>query len=636
MTEVLNNLELDIMSNKSFNGGCKEDVHFELEDLNLTEEDTTALDAAFLDIESDLNKHAQPVCKMCEEEDSIPIYKDTCSKCHLNTHLHDLCKTEELELYNVVNQLQPTITDRNHLRSIMKLKRKLAEKLMSIDRFNPLIESICLRCKYNSITNRNLSFEENPHSLTCSKGHYFCSNCGTIPHTSAKKYHKTCEEYKLTRDKFKIPFIATWLSGIRNNEIQHKKTIELRELEQQSLDYLRKQDYRICPYTDYDSARKYEMSGTANNKLTWSHNKKNWHLVACKSIPVMKVNCSDMYCAKHNPERTRGTVVSQNHNGCGRRINWAYWKKINENFDKHNYSIYTMQQSDIADVTGSYGIIKKPKRCFICKKTTTCLHVKCTQHNCNFNNKDICGNCVVKSTTVPNIKQLINSIAFSNVYIDGAHVCLKFIKNIKEIFTCSFTCSDGKKLNLYIENSTGDIRYKDKTQFGIVYNFAQLSSENNHSIYLKKGERSSYDYGWGGNCSSDTLIDGVPVTNKYVVLNNYKCISNNHVLEFDGLESLQDKLSNIDQFKPYNNAAKKINQFLKRRYITNKWINLIANNKIQFEQIKQHIQVINSMLLRRKWKRVIKTVIKRLGTFETDAGDVFIDKPMPVECCIIC
>jgi hypothetical protein len=631
MTKILNNLELDIMSKNSFNNGHKELMYIYNDPI--TEEDASALDTVFLDIESDQNKQTKRVCKICEEENSIPIYKDTCSVCHLKTHQHDLCKTEELELYNAVNNLQPTITDREHLRSVMKLKRKLAEELMSIDRFNPLIESKCPQCR-NPITDRDLSFGENPHSLYCRKGHYFCSNCGALPHTSANKYHKTCEEYKIACNKFKIPFVATWSSGIRNNETEHKKTIELRESEQKSLDYLRLQDYRICPYTDYDTAKKYERLSGAYN-LTLSHNKKNWHLVACKSIPVMKENCNDMYCAKHNPERTRGTVVSQNHNGCGRRINWTYWKKINENFDKRNYSIYTMPQSDIADVTSSYDIIQKPKRCFICKKTTTCLHVKCTQYDCKFNNKNVCGNCVVKSTTVSNVKQEFKSITIQSIVINGVNVKnLKFLKNRKGVFICSLTLHDGKKTCLYIENSTGNVKYKDTKMFGHIYNLTQLlSGLIGGSLYFAPGEYNPYNYSYHYH-SNRVFIDCVPVTNQYVVFNSYKCIREGHVLEFDGLESLQNKLSNIDQFKPYNDAAKKINLFLKRRYIINKWVNLITNKRSHIKETKQHIQAINSMLLRRKWKRVIKMVIERRGTFETNNYNISIDKP--IACCIIC
>lgn len=99
------------------------------------------IDQVSLDIESDLNENVRSVCEICQVEDSVSIYKNTCANCHLKSYKFSITKLEEIELYNVVNELQPTVIDRDRLRSLMKLKRELGERLVRNDRFNPMIES---------------------------------------------------------------------------------------------------------------------------------------------------------------------------------------------------------------------------------------------------------------------------------------------------------------------------------------------------------------------------------------------------------------------------------------------------------------------------------------------------------------
>ena len=49
--------------------------------------------------------------------------------------------------------------------------------------------------------------------------------------------------------------------------------------------------------------------------------------------------CDDMYCRSHNPERVQdlkeqGIIVGKNSKGCGRRIDWKYWKQVKPKLEK--------------------------------------------------------------------------------------------------------------------------------------------------------------------------------------------------------------------------------------------------------------------------------------------------------------
>jgi hypothetical protein len=282
------------------------------------------------------------LCEICQEEDNIPIYKNICANCHLKTYKHNLHKTEELDLYTVVNELQHDKTRMKklddkiylkYLNELMELKRDLGKRLIEKDEFNSLIESKCPKCTNSKIIKKKFLFGNDPHPLKCENDHQFCSNCQLLPHANTK--------YLRVHDTFHDSFIQTWISGIKNNMKEHKKFIELGESEKKSLSYLRNVDCRICPYVNYDTAVKYEQITGARSGLIETHNKNNWHKVACNSVAVSQTDCSDMFCGQHNPERIgqmmrQGQTISNKMTGCGRRINWIHWVTITKQFDKKN------------------------------------------------------------------------------------------------------------------------------------------------------------------------------------------------------------------------------------------------------------------------------------------------------------
>ena len=623
-------------------------------------------------------------CEICQEDGVIPIYKNICANCHLKTYKYNLHKTEELELYTVVNDLQHDKTQMEKLddniylkflNELMELKRDLGKRLAEKDKFNSLIESKCPKCEHSKIIKKKIIFGNDPHPLKCENDHEFCSNCQLLPHANTdKKYYVTCEQYRHVHDTFHDSFTQMWISGIKNNNEEHKKFIELGESEEKSLSYLRNVDCRICPYVNYDTAAKYEKITGVRSGLIETHNKKNWHKVACKSVAVTQTDCSDMFCGQHNPERIgqmmrNGKKISEKMTGCGRQINWAYWTTFTKQFDKKKYGIHKMPQSDIADVTRSYGILENPMRCGYCGKKTTCVHIKCTHHNCKFNNYFKCGNCIVDQTiyTFPEIETVINITKQkfnekTQKYEDDDEKYI-FKKNRKGVYTCIF--EENTKMKLLYITKNGTILYcKNNAIFGRLYDnncqqTTQIYTKHNYSkTYFSKGnEQRKFKQKY---IVKFFFRDNIwKKFNKKCTFDNCVCTDDNHVWKVFGLDDLKTRINNINDFKPSNEAAKKINRFIKRKIIFNKWFELIKDKFKMNERMKKGKQEINKLfrrpIVRKRWNWMIHTIIERLDklkkidepvvtntfkythTDDTDYinGDISIRKA-DIDCCIIC
>ena len=53
----------------------------------------------------------------------------------------------------------------------MELKRDLGTRLVKQDRFNPLVETKCPKCRYPIIMKKDLSYGGKPHPLKCENDH---------------------------------------------------------------------------------------------------------------------------------------------------------------------------------------------------------------------------------------------------------------------------------------------------------------------------------------------------------------------------------------------------------------------------------------------------------------------------------
>ena len=418
--------------------------------------------------------------------------------------------------------------------------------------------------------------------------------------------------------------------------------------EEKSLKLLGKGGYKVCPYTSYETAAEYERE-TGYTTLTNLYDKKTWYKVACKSIPITKTDCDDMYCGKHNPERIRhmrnsGVTVSNKITGCGRKIKWCYWIPVKDNFDKKIYSVYRKPQSDITDVVRSYGILEKPIKCSFCRKENTCVFMKCTHYKCRHNNKLICGNCIIDSklTSFSDvrvcfyiIKQNLN--LETKKYEDDKLEEYKFIKNRNGIYTCIIY--ENNQTDMLSVDKDGKIQYhRSKRIFGYLYNEYDLSNKNVYSkdcyayntVFSKDQPRLFEEKYKIAYCFAYDYKKYKNIFNFYY----YECFDN-HIQEFYGLDALKDKIANLDEFKPINDAAKIINIFIRRKNTMNKWY-IIVHNVLQMRaRMKKGKSVIRKMFnkkkqkerseyLRKEWDRIIKTVIERLDELKAKAQRLLI------------
>ena len=369
-------------------------------------------------------------CDICEE--NTPFYKSICPQCFKdgimhNNHVHNI---KPYDLYKlIVTKLENETTDLYLLKEVIYLKRFLIKKISKVISYDSRLEIKC-QCG-NIIPRKNIkkSFDIKCHE--CEK--IFCSNCDNIGHNE----HFTCEKYQQIVDYFHNDVSEMWLAIIYNTAEQYIKFLKNKKEEEKMISEFEKYDLRICPYTDYDAASIYEnhmiANGSINIAWTKKYTKENWDRVMCKSQPITKIRCSDVYCRQHNPEAVRSMVrdgikVGENKNGCGRRINWKYWKQVDPKLHT-SYVHFIPEKKDIIDATIS-SKIHPEYICELCTNKRTCMFIKCCEMNCNFLNKKICGQCINDLNKLHTMEQ---TIIITNVSTKEEYT---FTRKKRSYFTC--------------------------------------------------------------------------------------------------------------------------------------------------------------------------------------------------------
>ena len=270
-------------------------------------------------------KHS--LCQSCEDEEAF--YQCMCPNCIEGVYTHTTSEIDPLDILQYIDTLNLENISHTRVKEIVDLQRFLLDYEKKESNFNSIIET---KCSCGHINNRDLAFRNNPHTIKCEKcKKTFCSNCKSKPHTR-KKYYFNCGEYKQILNVYHGGIAQSWISAILNTEKEHNKILRKIQDEQKSIKYFNNEDLRRCPYTDYYAANKYEDAlykadnMLESSMLTRKYTPESWYKVKCKSDPVVKINCSDMYCARHNPERVNqlranDIAVGINSNGCGRKIN---------------------------------------------------------------------------------------------------------------------------------------------------------------------------------------------------------------------------------------------------------------------------------------------------------------------------
>lgn len=531
------------------------------------------------------------LCRSCEEQESI--YQCLCPDCIETSLQLDAYKIEPLDILQYIDTLDLNQFTHSRVKEIVTLQRFLLNYKKKEISFNPIIETKCLQC--GQVNERNLKFKNNPHGTKCKKcSREYCSNCLLNIHTR-KKFYLRCEEYKQARDIYFEPFTKSWISAIMNSEKQHQEIMRKIQVEQKSVAYFKSKDLRKCPYTDYDAANAYEKEMVQNGEMfqyqmsTRNYTKETWYKSpdACKSDPVIKENCDDMYCAKHNPERVnqlraQGISVGLNSKGCGKKIRWKYWISINPKYDEKFY--YKMNKSTLIKCTESDGLITHYKTCSVCNQSSKSFFVTCLNHKCTHAYQPVCGKCITGATSIVK-KNMISIVTDNDIFQltqedDGVYRGViksvingitdkVFINNKLQLLAINSHWSHGNFKNLDLSNveSCNDISFEWMINKTKIHSISSCIFEQFEISNSKKRKKKIYN----------------------------GCIRKKHILYFDGFDELQHRIDNYDQWLIENKKSYIISKFIKR-----------SNIRFKFKQMLKVYKFVKRFMIYCKWKKTIR------------------------------
>jgi hypothetical protein len=592
------------------------------------------------------------ICYICEEEKSL--HKNVCPTCYMESIKYKtiIQNVTQYELYGIILQKEFEGNDYFHLAQINVLKQYLSNIFKQNSMFN---EKIHTKCNCGLIHKKNFNFKNLPHGLVCKHCDNFCSNCKHDTHTDYQQYvptskNVTCDEFNKTYQTYHSTFVQKWISSIINNKREHDKIKIKIKNENASLQLLSKQDLRICPYTDYHYAKQFENNGGSRSyqHLTDTYTEENWHKVACQSDPVIKTDCDDMYCRQHNPEKVsamtrRGINIEKNNKGCGRRINWVYWKKVTPKIDTNVHGNTIIKNSDINQCTMSHSI-QTEYICDICNNLRTCMSISCTYSKCCNNRNQVCGICIADKLKILKKRAHFNKTMITILNDDGA--TLNFQKNTEGKFVGNIYFDKHSKdhCNAYMEwddnlkhwyiRSLGNGDYINYGHFENLHKNFQNDVNTIRTVTkfmwnVLKNPRNVESYGFYSNpygirsygirsyearpnrTLSSVIIETIHTDEVYNNLQKYTCVQDKHVLYFHNYDSFFKRMNEFDKWTTEYNSIRTIVRAIKRYKINkkryemsvkiNKIIKLYLFNMQRDSAAATLNFAFNYHLIRKKW-----------------------------------
>lgn len=530
------------------------------------------------------------LCLICEH--NIPLYKNICTQCYIKGFdtLDKIVEIKPLEVFNFLNRITYNNLDKIQIRDCYKLQRNLLSKMQNQIKYNPIFET---RCICGNIHEKNIDSDE-PYEIKCDKCGLFCPYCSKESHLgiSCKEYQKVLDDFY----EYKSTIYPVLIDEIKETERIHANE----EAELANLREIVKLDLRQCPYCDWDSAVKFESRKTdAGNSameesemLTKQYTKKTWHKIACKSEPVIKTECDDIICGEHNPERigqmkANGEKIGINKKGCGKRINWKYWKKITPtNAPKKKMTIL---KNLLVCLRLNLDIEKYT--CYQCQKKKKIFCVSCRKYDCPYKGKKLCGDCIISNKNkISEIQITINNKIYSLIKTnptqknyEGIIFDLQTRKDVKVILIINKKderiCICKKEKNIRLKHDRiGTIKYGKQGKYK---NITRLDNSEEGKCY-KFFWDDNYYYSYSSDCK---------------IINYSTCIKN-HIMNVNNLSMLKEKIENIDEIHKQINAINLITSKYKSWTVSKKWFDTINILKVQLKASRIINKEIKSYLLK--------------------------------------
>lgn len=391
-------------------------------------------------------------CEICD--DNIAFYKNICIDCYKDG-FNAVMKVNGISVYDVLIKVRKRLKkinnydyDYENIRVLTEFQQFLL-KLIKIEfTFNPKVD---VKSPSGIIFKKKICV---PHTICDINNLLFCSNCGDISHTNYLvnlgndnlqplykvdrslitkdnvicqvfdknniKVHFTCEEFAEIKKNLDSDFIQNWIMTVINNPNEVDRIQKRKKEQMESIKIIESYDMRKCPYTEYHSAKAWEVfcaqNGSLNKEdmLTKKYSEEEWPNVACDGKPVFRDDCKDMYCGVHNPERIRqmtenGIKIGKKIHGCGRKINWDFWVIVKPTPDEFDYS--KIEKSKLVELTIRDNLVPE-YTCSECNTNRTCMGIIIRSESL-WKNKPICGHCILNKGVSHNEFEKLAHISYT-------------------------------------------------------------------------------------------------------------------------------------------------------------------------------------------------------------------------------
>lgn len=543
-----------------------------------------------------------------------------CVDCHIHTLVTKGHTGTGQSTFDLEHEVGKVLQNSNIVGEERHELRKLRLMLMDINKKNAMFDPIIdTKCHCGVIHSRDYSYGPNAHTIPCEKCGFFCSNCSNDAHIfdpigDRPAFKKSCKQYDDLKNQHNDPFVKGWRATLKEDASAYRACLAEQEHEKLAYALAASEDRRCCPWKHWDSARRAEDHLISSqylareDALSYKYTKDNWHLVACHSEPVTKTDCDDMRCGEHSSDKMNwaytarsGTVTKYEGTKryCGRAAYWNFWtpyvapKPVDHKPPSQNIMTHGTAKWNVTD----------EYTCYICEKKRQCLGACCTNSLCRHRYHKVCGQCMVDRGSVESSYTITTFTILSDTGI------LSTLSTSKNDSTLRGKYND---TDIYFRYNTTQgcwkvIRTNDNQEIGR-FNWSYFNgndpyhrrrSHSNMDLNIDIHDRgvrvTIYESEWL-DCVIEETVRRDNNRPHDALLYTYNCVSNGHIMDFDGLDKFRSDLV-------YNTAIYRIKNFLKHcRY--KRWFDLIATQAHkQVEIAKSALQVVITAFKRVRYKR---------------------------------
>jgi hypothetical protein len=468
----------------------------------------------------------------------------------------------ESEVYDTLRDKTIIGKSRSDLVNFYRMLRDINTKIAE---FDPIIESHC-HCDSDSVHRRTDECGISAHTLTCGTCGHFCSNCTNDAHIfdateDRDAIKKSCKQYSDLIILHDDPFIKGWRATLLKDHDAYAASIRAEHNLQLTAKVMQSTDMRCCPWTTWESARRAEdhliKSNylTQENALTYQHTKETYHNVACQADPVCKTDCDDMRCGEHSSDKMDWAHQNRVHfdsrfgsnttdfqtRTCGKKAYWEFWVP----FVAPEPVAQKPPPLDVVTYGTATWKVAPLYTCSICNQRQRCVSATCTKSTCEHRYRKVCGQCLIDycksgdSYTITTFTIIDpssdNIITFSSSKDDttlrgtvqGSPAHFHFDSPYNEWYIAQTSVGSTR---------IGHFHFRRNSRTSATMH-QPISAQDTGVTVCIDSANLSY-----AQCIIQDITRTDDVRPHYAVLRTFNCLSEGHIMEFDGMTAFKSQL----------------------------------------------------------------------------------------------